>query len=130
TLKRKVALKILPALMATDPERLARFQREAEAIAALTHPNIVTIHSIEQVGDVRFLTMEYVDGQSLDHLIKPGGLKLAQILDIGSALADALAASHERGIVHRDVKPANVMVTPDRRVKALDFGLAKLKDSD
>ena len=128
TLKRKIALKVLPAGVAADPERLARFQREAEAVAALTHPNIVTIHSIEQDGDVRFLTMELVDGQSLDHLIPPGGMPLAQILDIASALADALATSHEHGIIHRDVKPANIMLTADRRVKVLDFGLAKLKE--
>jgi eukaryotic-like serine/threonine-protein kinase len=128
TLKRKIALKVLPASVAADPERLARFQREAEAVAALTHPNIVTIHSIEQHGDVRFLTMELVDGQSLDRLIPRSGMPLVQILDIGSALADALAASHQKGIVHRDVKPANVMLTADRRVKVLDFGLAKLKE--
>src|SRR5262245_31060321 len=85
TLKRKVALKVLPGLVAADPERLARFQREAEAVAALTHPNIVTIHSIEQDGDVRFLTMEFVEGQSLDRLIARGGMPLPHILDIGSA---------------------------------------------
>jgi serine/threonine protein kinase/Tol biopolymer transport system component len=128
TLKRKVALKVLPGLVAADPERLARFQREAEAVAALTHPNIVTIHSIEQDGDVRFLTMEFVEGQSLDRLIARGGMPLPHILDVGSALADALAASHEKGIVHRDVKPANIMMTADRRVKVLDFGLAKLQE--
>jgi Tol biopolymer transport system component len=128
TLKRKVALKVLPAAVAGDPDRLARFQREAETIAALSHPNIVTIHSIEQDGDVRFLTMELVEGQSLDRMIPRGGLPLGQVLDIGAALADALVASHDKGIIHRDLKPANVMLTKERRVKVLDFGLAKLRE--
>jgi len=125
TLKRRVALKVLPA--AADPDRLARFQREAKAVAALSHPNIVTIHSIEQEGDVRFLTMELVDGQTLSQAIPRGGLPVGQVLEIGAALADALAASHEKGIIHRDLKPANVMLAGrERRVKVLDFGLAKL----
>ena len=129
TLKRKVALKVLPAGVATDPDRLARFQREAEAVAALSHPNIVTIHSIEQDGDVRFLTMERVEGQSLDQVIPRGGLPLGPVLEIGATLADALAASHETGIIHRDLKPANIMLAGrERRVKVLDFGLAKLRE--
>jgi len=129
TLKRKVALKVLPAGVASEPDRLARFQREAEAVAALSHPNIVTIHSIEQDGDIRFLTMELIEGQSLDKAIPRGGLALAQVLDIGAALADALAASHEKGIIHRDLKPANIMLAGrERRVKVLDFGLAKLRE--
>jgi len=128
-LKRKVALKVLPAAVATDPDRLARFQREAEAVAALTHPNIVTIYSVEEDADVRFMTMELVDGQSLDRVIPPGGMPLVQVLDIGVALADALVASHEVGIVHRDLKPGNVMLAGrEHRVKVLDFGLAKLHD--
>jgi serine/threonine protein kinase/Tol biopolymer transport system component len=128
-LKRKVALKVLPAGVATDPDRLARFQREAEAVAALSHPNIVTIFSVEQDGDVRFLTMERVEGQSLDQVIPRGGLLLPQVLEIGAALADALAASHEKGIIHRDLKPANIMLAGrERRVKVLDFGLAKLRE--
>jgi eukaryotic-like serine/threonine-protein kinase len=128
-LKRKVALKVLPAAMAADPDRLARFQREAEAVAALTHPNIVTIYSVEEDADVRFMTMELIEGQSLDRVIPPGGLPLVQVLDIGVALADALAASHEVGIVHRDLKPGNVMLAGrERRVKVLDFGLAKLRE--
>ena len=124
-LGRDVALKVLPAEMARDPERLARFQREARAVAALNHPHIVTLYSVEEAEGVHFLTMELVEGQSLEHRIRAGGLALDQIIEIASALAQALAAAHEKGIVHRDLKPANVMVTDDGRVKVLDFGLAK-----
>jgi TolB-like protein/Tfp pilus assembly protein PilF/tRNA A-37 threonylcarbamoyl transferase component Bud32 len=124
-LGREVALKVLPPDMARDPERLARFQREARVVAALNHPHIVTIFSVEESDGVHFLTMELVEGQSLDCRILEGGLPFEQIVEIASALADALAAAHEKGIVHRDLKPANVMVTGDGRVKVLDFGLAK-----
>jgi serine/threonine protein kinase len=124
-LGREVALKILPPDMARDPERLARFQREARAVAALNHPHIVTIYSVEESDGVHFLTMELVEGQSLDHRIPEGGLPIQQIVEIAGALADALAAAHDKRIVHRDLKPANVMVTEEGRVKVLDFGLAK-----
>ena len=128
TLKRKVALKVLPEALAADPARLERFQREAEAVAALNHPGIVTIHSVEESGGTRFLTMELVDGESLDHVVAAGPLPVPRVLEIGIALADALSAAHERGIVHRDLKPANVMLAKDGRVKVLDFGLAKLAE--
>jgi TolB-like protein/Tfp pilus assembly protein PilF len=124
-LGRDVALKVLPAEMAQDPERLARFRREAKALAQLDHPNIVTIYSVEESDGVHFLTMQLVEGQPLDRLICAGGLPLEQIVEITSALGDALAAAHEKGIVHRDLKPANVMVSNEGRVKVLDFGLAK-----
>lgn len=124
-LKRKVALKTLPAEMIGDPGWRRRFQREAETLAALNHPNIVTIYSIERSGATRFLTMEFVEGRSLDRILRPGGLDLPELLEIGSALAEALTAAHEKGIVHRDLKPANVMQGDDGRVKVLDFGLAK-----
>ena len=124
-LGRDVALKVMPADMARDPDRLARFQREARAVAALNHPHIVTIYSVEEIDGVHFLTMELVKGQSLDRLIPASGLAVEQIVEIASALAEALVAAHEKGIVHRDLKPANVMVTTDGQVKVLDFGLAK-----
>ena len=124
-LGRDVALKVLPAEMAYDPERLGRFRREAKTLAQLDHPNIVTIYSVEESAGVHFLTMQLVEGQALDRLIPEGGLPLEQIVEIASALGDALAAAHEKGIVHRDLKPANVMVSHEGRVKVLDFGLAK-----
>jgi TolB-like protein/Tfp pilus assembly protein PilF len=124
-LGREIALKVLPPDMARDPERLARFQREARAVAALSHPHVVTIFSVEEADGVHFLTMELIQGQSLDHCITEGGLPIEQIVEIAGGLAEALAAAHEKGIVHRDLKPANVMVTEEGHVKVLDFGLAK-----
>jgi eukaryotic-like serine/threonine-protein kinase len=129
-LGREIALKVLPPQMARDPERLARFQREARTVAALNHPNIVTIYSVEEGEGVHFLTMELVRGQSLDRRIPEGGMAVEQIVEIGGAVGEALAAAHEKGIVHRDLKPANVMVNDDGQVKALDFGLAKLAHVD
>jgi TolB-like protein/Flp pilus assembly protein TadD len=125
-LKRDVALKVLPPEMASSPERLERFRREAQALAALDHPGIVTVYSVEEFDGVHFLTMQLVEGQSLDRVVPAGGLTPSQVLEIGTALAEALAAAHEKGIVHRDLKPANVMLTGDGRVKVLDFGLAKV----
>ena len=126
TLGRQVALKILPpGLAATGRER---FDREARAVAALNHPNIVTLHSIDQSNDPPFLTMEFVDGKPLNELIPAKGLPLDRLLKIAIPFADAVGAAHQRGILHRDLKPANVMVTADGRVKVLDFGLAKLQE--
>ena len=127
TLKREVALKVLPADTAADPERLARFQREAQAIAALNHPNVVTIYSVERADGTHFLTMELVEGKTLSELIPLGGLPLEDFLAVALPLTDAVSAAHERRIVHRDLKPANVMVDDDGRLKVLDFGLAKLR---
>ena len=124
-LGRDVALKVLPGEMAQDPERLARFRREAKALAQLDHPNIVTIYSVEECDGIHFLTMQLVEGLPLDRVIPQGGLPFEQIVEIASALGDALAAAHDKGIVHRDLKPANVMVSNEGRVKVLDFGLAK-----
>ena len=114
-LGRDVALKILPDSMARDPDALARFEREARAVAALNHPHIVTIYSTEEHAGVRFLTMEVVEGQTLDRLIPAGGIALDRFFDIAIALADALAAAHQKQITHRDLKPSNVMVTDDGR---------------
>jgi len=127
-LKRDIAIKVLPELTATDSERRARLEREAQSIAALNHPNIVTIHSVEQANGVPFLTMEYVEGRPLSDLIVKGGLPLPQILSLAIPLADAISAAHHKGITHRDLKPGNVTVTADGRVKVLDFGLAKLRE--
>ncbi len=125
-LGRSVALKILPPEMAHDPDRLARFQREARAVAALNHPHIVTLHSVEEAEGVHFLTMELVEGSSLHSLIPDEGFPVGQILAFGFDIADALAAAHDKGIVHRDLKPANVMISSAGRVKILDFGIAKV----
>jgi serine/threonine protein kinase/Tfp pilus assembly protein PilF len=129
-LGRDVAIKVLPEEVASNPDRLARFEREAKTVAALNHPNIVTLFSIEEADGVRFLTMELVEGRGLDALVTPGGLPVARVLDVAIPFADALVAAHGRGVVHRDLKPANLMVTREGRVKVLDFGLAKLAEAE
>lgn len=126
-LGREVALKVLPPELAGSPERVARFEREARALAALDHPNIVTIFSVEEAQGCHFLTMQLVHGRTLGALIPAGGMAVERVVRIGVEIADALAAAHERGVVHRDLKPGNVMVTDDGRAKVLDFGLAKLR---
>jgi serine/threonine protein kinase/tetratricopeptide (TPR) repeat protein len=123
-LGREVALKVLPEEFSRDAERLARFEREARTVAGLNHPNIVTMFSVEDDGGTRFLTMELVEGHSLDQLITAGGLEPRRLLELAIPLADALVAAHKKGVVHRDLKPANVMVDREGRVKVLDFGLA------
>jgi Tol biopolymer transport system component len=126
-LNRVVALKVLPRLAAADSEEFKRFQREAQAVAALNHPNVVTIYSVEEAGGVPFLTMELVDGQPLDARIPRRGMKIADLLSLAIPLADAVGAAHQRGVVHRDLKPSNIVVGADGRLKVLDFGLAKLR---
>ncbi len=125
-LGRKIALKVLPPQAAANQERLERFRREARAVAALDHPSIVTIYSVEEVDGLHFLTMEYVEGKTLSDAVPKNGLSLQRFFEIGIALADALSTAHEKGILHRDLKPQNVMVGRDGRVRILDFGLAKL----
>jgi serine/threonine protein kinase len=127
-LGREVALKILPAQLAADPVRLERFRREARAVAALNHPNIVTLFSVEEAEGVPFLTMELVEGEDLAHALAEGRPTLDEVVAIGAAVAEALAAAHAKGVVHRDLKPANIVVNEAGRVKVLDFGMAKLAD--
>ena len=124
-LGRRVALKILPPEMAADPERMQRFVQEARLASALTHPNVATIYEIGQDNDLRFLSMEYVEGLPLTGLISQGPLKPPEIVRIGLEIADALDDAHSKAIVHRDIKPANLMLTARGHVKILDFGLAK-----
>ena len=126
-LKRKVALKLLPAEFAANEERLRRFQTEAESVAKLNHPNIVTVFSVAHEGDLHFLAMELVEGETLAETIPDGGLELDRFFDLAGQLLRGVAAAHQRGVVHRDLKPANVMVDASGRVKVLDFGLAKLR---
>ena len=127
-LGRRVALKLLPDEFARDPQRLARFRQEARAASALSHPNIVTIHEIGDVDSIHFMTTEFVDGESLRRYISKRTTELSTALDIATQVASALAAAHEVGVVHRDIKPDNIMIRRDRLVKVLDFGLAKLAE--
>ena len=128
-LNRQVALKILPEAFATDPDRLARFQREAQVLASLNHPNIAQIHGIEEAEDTRALVLELVEGPTLADRIKQGPISVDEALPIAKQIAEALEAAHEQGVIHRDLKPANIKVKPDGTVKVLDFGLAKALDT-
>jgi eukaryotic-like serine/threonine-protein kinase len=123
-LKRAVAIKVLPASVSGDPDRLARFQREAEILAALNHPNIAAIYGLEKSDGATALVMELVDGPTLADRIAQGTIPIDEALPIAKQIAEALEAAHERGIIHRDLKPANVKVRSDGAVKVLDFGLA------
>ena len=127
SLDRTIALKILPPQASADPERLRRFEREARALAAIEHPNIVTIHSVETCGETHFITMELVRGEPLSKGIPKDGLPVGKLLELAVQLADALAAAHRHGVVHRDLKPANIVVSESGQVKVLDFGLARLR---
>jgi TolB-like protein/Tfp pilus assembly protein PilF len=129
-LGREVALKVLPEEFSDDPQRLDRFEREARAVAALNHPHIVTIYSVEEAEGIRFLTMELIEGRSLDKLIPESGFELEAFFDLATPLAEAMSAAHDKSVIHRDLKPSNVMVDGDGRVKVLDFGLAKLQQPD
>jgi serine/threonine protein kinase/Flp pilus assembly protein TadD len=126
TLGREVALKVLDTEAASNPERLAMFEHEARAIAALNHPNIVTIYEINRAEDLHFIAMELVQGGSLERLIQPGGLPLKKLLDVAIAVTEAVGAAHKQGITHRDLKPSNIMMSETVRVKVVDFGLAVL----
>ncbi|MFH1178026.1 MAG: serine/threonine-protein kinase, partial [Acidobacteriota bacterium] len=128
-LNRDVAIKVLPPLFADEPERLARFTREAQVLASLNHPSIGAIFGLDESGGVRALVMELVEGDDLSALIARGPLPLAEVLPIARQIADALEAAHEQGIVHRDLKRANIKVRADGTLKVLDFGLAKAMDA-
>src|SRR5215472_14927277 len=125
-LKRDVALKVLPEAFARDPGRMARFRREAQVLASLNHPNIAAIYDVQEAGETRFLVLELVEGETLAERIQCGPIPVEDVLDIATHMCEALEAAHEKGIVHRDLKPANVKITPEGKVKVLDFGLAKV----
>ncbi|HVS01246.1 MAG TPA: serine/threonine-protein kinase, partial [Thermoanaerobaculia bacterium] len=124
-LRREVAIKVLPEAFATDAERLTRFEREAQALAQLQHPNVASIYGLEEGDGRQALVMELVEGPTLAERLARGRLDLEEILAIARQIAEALEAAHEKGIVHRDLKPQNVKITPEGQVKVLDFGLAK-----
>jgi serine/threonine-protein kinase len=124
-LGRRVAIKLLHEAGLKDPDRLARFDREARMLATLNHANIAAIHGLEESGGVKFLVLEYVPGDTLAQRLAKAPLPLKEALDLGRQVADALGAAHEAGVIHRDLKPANIKITPEGKVKVLDFGLAK-----
>ncbi len=130
TLGRDVAIKVLPAAFAGDPERMARFEREARLLASLNHPHIAAIYGVGAVDGVRFLAMELVEGDDLAVRLSRGPLDVRETIDMARELAEALEAAHEKGIIHRDLKPANIKLNPEGQVKVLDFGLAKALDPD
>src|SRR5215831_16867572 len=127
-LGRDVALKILPTSFTNDPERVARFRREAQVLASLNHPHIGQIYGLDDSGGPQFLVLELVDGESVDKRIARGRIPIDEALGIARQIAEALEAAHEKGIIHRDLKPANIALTRDGTVKVLDFGLAKAFD--
>jgi serine/threonine protein kinase len=128
-LKREVAIKILPEEFSRDADRVSRFQREAEVLASLNHPNIAAIHDLEETGGTRYLVLELVEGETLAERISHGPIPVEEALYTAIQICEALEAAHERGIIHRDLKPANVKITPDGKLKVLDFGLAKAMES-
>jgi dipeptidyl aminopeptidase/acylaminoacyl peptidase/predicted Ser/Thr protein kinase len=130
TLNREVAIKVLPAVFAHDGERLARFEREAKLLASLNHPNIASVYGLHESEDVRFLAMEFIEGEDLLERLKRGRMKVEEALRVARQIADALQSAHESGVVHRDLKPANVLLSAGGKAKVLDFGLAKAFEPD
>ena len=128
-LHREVAIKFLTESLAADPERVARFEREAQVVASLNHPNIAQIHGVQEVGTYRALVLELVDGPTLADRIIQGAIPVAEALPIAKQIAEAVEAAHEHGVIHRDLKPANIKVREDGTVKVLDFGLAKAMEA-
>src|SRR5262245_16509035 len=129
-LGRSVAIKFLPEAFSHDTERVARFQREARVLASLNHSNIAAIHGLEEIDNRHFLVMELVQGETLADRIKRGAIPLEEVLPIAKQIAEALEEAHEKGIIHRDLKPANIKLTPEGKVKVLDFGLAKAFENE
>ena len=125
-LKREVAIKVLPSFVSRDPDRLHRFEQEAQAAAALNHPNILAVYRFGVFEGAPYLVSELLEGSTLRELLRHGAIPIRKAIDYGVQIAHGLAAAHDKGIVHRDLKPENLFVTKDGRVKILDFGLAKL----
>src|SRR5262249_44617275 len=130
TLNRHVALKVLPEAFLNDPERVARFDREAKLLAALNHPHVAGIYGFEEARGIRFLVLELVSGETLAERLTRGPLAIEEALAVCRQIAEGLEAAHEKGIIHRDLKPGNVKLTPEGKVKVLDFGLAKVFGDD
>ncbi len=129
-LKRDVAIKILPEEFSRDPDRVSRFQREAEVLASLNHSHIAAIYSLEEANGSRFLVLELVEGQTLADRLKRGPLPMDEALTVAKHICEAIEAAHEKGIIHRDLKAANIKITSDGIVKVLDFGLAKVREAE
>src|SRR5262249_6463267 len=128
-LKRDVAIKILPDEFSRDDDRVSRFQREAAVLASLNHPNLATIYDLQEASGSRYLVLEVVEGETLADRIARGAIPVEEAFDIAKTICEALEAAHEKGIIHRDLKPAKVKITPDGKVKVLDFGLAKAMET-
>src|SRR5215471_14197678 len=128
-LKREVAIKILPDEFSSNHDRLTRFQREAEVLASLNHPNIAAIHDLVTQDQSQFLVLELVDGETLADRITRGPIPVEETLNIAKQIAEALEAAHDKGVIHRDLKPGNIMLTAEGKVKVLDFGLAKIRET-
>ena len=129
-LSREVAIKVLPEQFTQDPQRLARFEREAKLLASLNHPNIAAIYGLEEADGVRFLALELVPGETLAERVAKGPVPVEEALEVCRQIAEGVEAAHEKGVIHRDLKPANVKVTPEGKVKILDFGLAKAFEAE
>ena len=129
-LSREVAIKVLPEQFTQDPQRLARFEREAKLLASLNHPNIAAIYGLEEAEGVRFLALELVPGETLQERVAKGSLPVEEALEVCRQIAEGVEAAHEKGVIHRDLKPGNVKVTPEGKVKILDFGLAKAFEAE